>query len=225
MFPLNLQRISTSMRVLNTADSIANNYLAELRSISVQSDRLRFRTNLQRLGSLMAYEISKTLNFEPTEIETPLATISENTLKDSVVLVSILRAAIPFTNGFLDVFDHAEAGFIGAWRKEESTEIEVALEYTAAPDLTGKTLILIDPMLATGKSLVKSLNQILKNGQPASIHLATVIAVPEGIDYVERNISVPHELWTWAVDERLNDKSYIVPGLGDAGDLSFGPKL
>ena len=225
MFPLNLQRISTSMRVLNTADSIANNYLAELRSISVQSDRLRFRTNLQRLGSLMAYEISKTLNFETKEIQTPLATTSENTLKDSVVLVSILRAAIPFMNGFLDVFDHAEVGFIGAWRKEESTEVEVALEYTAAPDLTGKTLILIDPMLATGKSLVKSLDQILKNGQPASIHLATVIAAPEGIDYVERNISVPHELWTWAVDERLNDKSYIVPGLGDAGDLSFGPKL
>jgi len=213
------------MKVLNTENSIANNYLAELRDVSVQKDRLRFRTNLQRLGALMAYEISKTLKFETKEIQTPLAITSEKVLEDSVVLISILRAAVPFMNGFLEVFDRAEAGFIGAWRKEESTDIEVVLEYTAGPDMTGKTLILIDPMLATGKSLVASLNQILKNGKPASIHMASVIAAPEGIDYIKRNISIPFELWTWAMDEKLNDKSYIVPGLGDAGDLSFGPKL
>ena len=213
------------MKVLNTENSIANNYLAELRDVSVQKDRLRFRTNLQRLGALMAYEISKTLKFETKEIQTPLAITSEKVLEDSVVLISILRAAVPFMNGFLEVFDRAEAGFIGAWRKEESTDIEVVLEYTAGPDMTGKTLILIDPMLATGKSLVASLNQILKNGKPVSIHMASVIAAPEGIDYIKRNISIPFELWTWAMDEKLNDKSYIVPGLGDAGDLSFGPKL
>tara|TARA_A100000171_G_scaffold51192_2_gene64771 strand:+ start:1657 stop:2298 length:642 start_codon:yes stop_codon:yes gene_type:complete len=213
------------MRVLNTSNSIANTYLAELRNVEVQNDRLRFRTNLQRLGTLMAYEISKTLQFEEKQIQTPLAITSEQTISDSIVLVSVLRAAVPFMNGFLDVFDHSEVGFIGAWRKEETENIEVALEYSAAPNLEGKTLILIDPMLATGKSLVASLNQILKNGKPASIHLASVIAAPEGIEYLKRNIEVDHELWIWAVDEKLNDKSYIVPGLGDAGDLSFGSKL
>ncbi|KOF02506.1 uracil phosphoribosyltransferase [Roseivirga seohaensis subsp. aquiponti] len=213
------------MRVLNTINSIANTYLAELRNVEVQNDRLRFRTNLQRLGTLMAYEISKTLHFEKQKIQTPLAITAEQTISDSIVLVSILRAAVPFMNGFLDVFDHSEVGFIGAWRKEETENIEVALEYSAAPNLEGKTLILIDPMLATGKSLVASLNQILKNGKPAGIYLASVIAAPEGIEYLKRNIEVDHELWIWAVDEKLNDKSYIVPGLGDAGDLSFGSKL
>lgn len=213
------------MRVLNTSNSIANNYLAELRNVEVQNDRLRFRTNLHRLGTLMAYEISKVLAFETTEIQTPLAKTSEQTVSNSIVLVSILRAAVPFMNGFLEVFDRAEVGFIGAWRKEETTNIEVALEYTATPDLNGKTLILIDPMLATGKSLVSSLNQILKHGNPSTIHLASVIAAPEGLEYVKNNINAQHELWTWAVDEKLNDKSYIVPGLGDAGDLSFGSKL
>ncbi|MGW8121564.1 uracil phosphoribosyltransferase [Roseivirga echinicomitans] len=213
------------MRVLNTSNSIANNYLAELRNIEVQNDRLRFRTNLQRLGTLMAYEISKGLNFETTAIQTPLAKTSVQTISDSIVLVSILRAAVPFMNGFLDVFDRAEAGFIGAWRKEDADQVEVALEYSAAPNLDGKTLILIDPMLATGKSLVASLNQILKNGKPASVHLASVLAAPEGIDYLKKNIDHEYQLWTWAVDEKLNQKSYIVPGLGDAGDLSFGSKL
>ncbi|WP_339694065.1 uracil phosphoribosyltransferase [uncultured Roseivirga sp.] len=213
------------MRILNTSNSIANNYLAELRNIEVQTDRLRFRTNLQRLGTLMAYEISKSLAYKTTEIQTPLAKTSEQTISDSIALVSILRAAIPFMNGFLEVFDNAEVGFIGAWRKEETDNIEVALEYTAAPNINDKTLILIDPMLATGKSLVSSLNQILKHGTPSTIHLASVIAAPEGIEYLKNNIKVKHELWTWAVDEKLNDKSYIVPGLGDAGDLSFGSKL
>ena len=191
------------MRVLNTSNSIANTYLAELRNVEVQKDRLRFRTNLQRLGTLMAYEISKTLHFEEQKIQTTLAITAEQTISDSIVLVSILRAAVPFMNGFLDVFDHSEVGFIGAWRKEETENIEVALEYSAAPNLEGKTLILIDPMLATGKSLVASLNQILKNGKPASIHLASVIAAPEGIEYLKRNIEVDHELWIWAVDEKL----------------------
>jgi uracil phosphoribosyltransferase len=213
------------MIVLNHTPSIANSYLAYLRNVEVQQDRLRFRNNLERLGTLMAYELSKTLVFESKTINTPLKLTAVQTPKEEIVLISILRAALPFTDGFLKVFDKADVGFIGAWRKEDGDSVEIALDYTAAPDLTGKTLILIDPMLATGKSLVAAMNQILKNGKPNKIHFCSVISAPEGISYVEKNLASNYEMWTWAVDEKLNDQSYIVPGLGDAGDLSFGSKL
>lgn len=212
------------MIVLNHTHSIANSYLADLRSAELQKDRLRFRKNLERLGTLMAYELSKTLSFKPTSIQTPLKEAKVYLPKEDIVLISILRAALPFVDGFLEIFDKADVGFIGAWRKEGKT-IEVALDYTAAPDLTGKTLILVDPMLATGKSLVAALNQILKNGKPNKVYICSVISAPEGITYVENSINMDFEMWTWAVDEKLNEQSYIVPGLGDAGDLSFGSKL
>jgi uracil phosphoribosyltransferase len=213
------------MIILNHSNSIANCYLADLRNVAVQQDRLRFRTNLERLGTLMAYEVSKSLDFESKTITTPLKETSVQLPNDDIVLISILRAALPFMDGFLKVYDKASVGFIGAWRKEEGDSIEVSLDYTAAPDLNGKTVILMDPMLATGKSLVVALNQILKNGRPKKMHICSVISAPEGISYVKENIKIDYQMWTWAVDEKLNEQSYIVPGLGDAGDLSFGSKI
>lgn len=214
------------MFILNKINSIANNFLAELRDESIQKDRLRFRQNLERLGALLAYEISKDLNFEPKTIRTSLAETETDIIADDVVIVSILRAAIPFSNGFVQMFDHAEVGFIGASRQESNGgEVQVDLDYAAAPDLTGKTLIIVDPMLATGKSLVQSVERLIKNGNPKTTHLASVIAAPEGIAYLNENLRLDFKIWTCALDERLNKQSYIIPGLGDAGDLAFGPKL
>ncbi len=214
------------MFILNKTQSIADNFLSEIRDQSVQHDRLRFRHNLKRLGSLLAYEVSKDLQFTNESIQTPLTETTVSVMSDDIVIISILRAAIPFGEGFLDIFDKAEVGFIGAARQEANgNEIEIALDYKAAPDLAGKTLIIVDPMLATGKSLVKSINKLLTNGTPKIIHLASVIAAPEGIEYITKNLSLDFRIWTCAVDEKLNELSYIVPGLGDAGDLAFGPKL
>lgn len=214
------------MFILNRTNSVVNNFLAELRDESIQTDRLRFRENLKRLGCLLGYEISKELNFKSEVIKTCLAETSAEVIADDVVIISILRAAIPFSEGFVSLFDKAEVGFIGAARKASSgNAIEIALDYAAAPDLTGKTVIIVDPMLATGKSLVKSVERLLTNGTPKNIHLASVIAAPEGIKFINENLHLDFKIWTCALDERLNEKSYIIPGLGDAGDLAFGPKL
>jgi uracil phosphoribosyltransferase len=213
------------MIVLSRINSIANNYLADLRNVEVQQDRSRFRNNLELLGALMAYELSKTLDFESATIHTPLKSTTVKTAKEEIVLISILRAAQPFMNGFLQIFDKADVGFVGAWRKEASESIEIGLDYSAAPDLNGKTVILIDPMLATGKSIIAALNQLLKNGKPKKVHFCSVISSPEGIAYVENNVLTENEIWTWALDEKLNNQFYIVPGLGDAGDLAYGSKL
>ncbi len=222
---VNLAFQKTHMFALNQENSVANNFLAELRDTSLQQDRLRFRTNLKRLGNLLAYEISKTFSFENKVITTPLTDTTIPLMSDELVLIPIMRAALPFYEGFLEVFDQAGAGFIGAWRVEEGTDVEAVLNYQAAPDLTGKTVIVIDPMLATGKSLVKTVDSLMNHGTPKSLHLASVIAAPEGIDHLKKSLSMDYHLWTCAVDEKLNDESYIVPGLGDAGDLSFGTKL
>ncbi|GAB5524038.1 MAG: uracil phosphoribosyltransferase [Roseivirga sp.] len=222
---VNLAFQKTYMFALNQENSVANNFLAELRDTRLQQDRLRFRTNLKRLGHLLAYEISKTFSFESKVITTPLADTTIPLMSDDLVLIPIMRAALPFYEGFLEVFDQAGAGFIGAWRVEEGADVEAVLNYQAAPDLTGKTVIVIDPMLATGKSLVKTVDSLMSHGTPKSLHLASVIAAPEGIDHLKKSLSMDYHLWTCAVDEKLNDQSYIVPGLGDAGDLSFGTKL
>ncbi len=214
------------MFILNQTNSIANNYLQELRDESIQRDRLRFRQNLERLGTLLAYEVSKDLAYTKTAVQTCLAQTTADTIADDVVVISILRAAIPFSNGFVNLFDQAEFGFIGAARQESTgDEIQVNLDYAAAPDLTGKTLIIADPMLATGKSLLKSVDRLMQNGIPKTIHLASVIAAPEGIAYLNENLRLDFKIWTCALDEKLNEQSYIIPGLGDAGDLAFGPKL
>ncbi len=214
------------MFALNQENSIANHFLAEIREVSIQQDRARFRRNLKRLGSLLAYEISKSLQYEQSQVETPLATTSVNVMKDELVLIPILRAAMPFYDGFLELFDQADSGFIGAWRTHnEQDEIDAELNYQAAPGLDDKTVLVIDPMLATGKSLVKTVNSLKHLGKPKSWHLASTIAAPEGIAYVKAQLGEEVNLWTCAIDEKLNEKSYIVPGLGDAGDLAFGPKL
>lgn len=222
---VNLAFQRTYMFALNQENSIANNFLAELRDTNIQQDRFRFRMNLKRLGGLLAYEISKTFSFENKVITTPLADTDISVIKDEVVLIPIMRAALPFYDGFLEMLDQADAGFIGAWRVEEGADVEAVLNYQAAPDLTDKTVIIIDPMLATGKSLVKTVTSLMSHGTPKNLHLASVIAAPEGIAYVKQSLDIDYQLWTCAVDEKLNDQSYIVPGLGDAGDLSFGPKL
>lgn len=214
------------MFILNSNNSVANNFLAELRDESIQKDRLRFRQNLKRLGYLLAYELSRDLQFDTKRIKTCLAETSEQVLSDDVVIVSILRAAIPFSEGFVELFDQSEIGFIGAARQHANDDkIEIDLNYAAAPELTGKTLVIVDPMLATGKSLLKSVHRLFKNGKPKKLHLASVIAAPEGIEFLNQHLNVDFKIWTCALDERLNEQSYIIPGLGDAGDLAFGPKL
>lgn len=216
------------MFILNSIDSIAHQFLADIRDIDIQKDRLKFRKNLERLGEIMAYEISKTLEYGDFEVETPLKKTKVKKLKNSPVLISVLRAALPFYQGFINYFDTSDSGFVGAYRKEENPEkkeIEIDFLYQAAPNLEGKEVILIDPMLATGKSFVKTVQHLLLNGKPKLIHIACIIASPEGVSFIEENLNIPFKLWIGALDESLNEKFYIVPGLGDAGDLSFGNKL
>ncbi|MEA5425432.1 uracil phosphoribosyltransferase [Arcicella lustrica] len=214
------------MFILTSNNSIANHFIAELRDVKIQQDSMRFRKNLERLGEVLAYEISKTLTYESTEVQTPLAVAQTNLLFNQPVLVTILRASLPFHQGFINVFDKAENAFIGAYRGKHLADesFEVEMDYLASPDLTDKTIILIDPMLATGKSLLKSYQALLKYGKPAKVIISSAIAAPEGITFLQEQIPEA-ELFIAALDECLNEKYYIVPGLGDAGDLAYGLKL
>lgn len=209
---------------LGKQNSVANQFLAELRDVSIQKDRLRFRHNLLRLGQIMAYEISQKLTYRPTDIKTPLGKKSMRLPATDIVLVTIMRAGLPFLEGFQRVFDKAETGFISSYRVEEKAKITIQTDYLATPRLEGKTVILVDTMLATGRSVADAITSLLSRGKPKQMHLASVIAAPEGIDYLKKNIKLPATLWTFSIDEKLNSRFYIVPGLGDAGDLSFGPK-
>ncbi|PSL02013.1 uracil phosphoribosyltransferase [Cecembia rubra] len=216
------------MFVLAKENSIAHQFLSEVRDIHIQHDRWKFRNNLERLGEIMAYEISKVLDYEEIQIHTPLTETKAKKLKEKPVLISVLRASIPFYQGFLNYFDQADSGFVGAYRKPEKEgdkEVEIEFLYQAAPNIEGREVILIDPMLATGKSFVKTIQNLLQNGTPKTIHIACLIAAPEGVSFIQNNINVPYKLWIGALDEKLNDKFYIVPGLGDAGDLCFGDKI
>ena len=213
------------MFVLNGNNSIANQFLLELRDAVLQKDRLRFRKNLERLGEILAYELSKSLKFKNVTANTPWGASPVAVVAEQPVLITILRAGLPFFQGFLNFFDHADSGFIGAFRKEDQDHLTIKLEYVATTSLEGKTVILIDPMLATGRSVIDSVNALSRNGKPAHIHIASLVAAPEGIKHLEQNLHLPYTLWTCAVDEKLNAQYYIVPGLGDAGDLSFGDKL
>lgn len=215
------------MNLINLGDqnSIANQFLAEVRDITIQPDRMRFRKNLERLGEIMAYEISKTLTYQSHSIETPLIRTTAKRLNNLPVLITVLRAGLPYFQGFQNFFDQADAGFIGAYRKEGGEEIKIQLEYMATPDLNNKEVILIDPMLATGKSFIRSVNELLSHGTPHHLHIASLIASPEGVQYLRQNLAIPFTIWTFSLDEKLDTRFYIVPGLGDAGDLSFGEKL
>ena len=214
------------MQVINLGqqNTIANQFVADLREVTVQTDRLRFRTNLERLGAIMAYEISKTLAYQPQSVQTPLAITHTNVLRAQPILITILRAGLPYFQGFQNFFDAAPAGFIGAYRKE-GADIKINLEYLATPDLTAQTVILIDPMLATGKSIIRAVQELERHGKPTHIHVAALIATPEGIKFVQDNLKYSGTIWTFAIDEKLDHRFYIVPGLGDAGDLSFGEKI
>lgn len=213
------------IRILGKENSVANQYLRQLRDVTTQHDRSLFRNNLTRLGELMAYEISKTLTYQTQAIQTPLGKTSIELLHQDPVLVTVLRAGLPYFLGFQNIFPMADNGFIGAYRKEEDSDLEINLDYQAAPDITNRMIILIDPMLATGKSFVKSIESLKKNGTPLYIHIAALVAAPEGVMCIEEHVKMPHTIWTWALDEKLNDQNYIVPGLGDAGDLCYGTKL
>lgn len=218
--------INNYMHILNKENSIANLYLAELRDKSIQNDRMRFRNNIERIGMLMAYEISKKFHYQEKHIITPLADTTVFLPTGDLVVATILRAGMPFMNGFLNVFENAEAAFIGAMRGKHKADhsFDIDLDYVACPSLTGKTLIICDPMLASGKSLVEGCNSLMEHGMPTHVHLACVIASPEGIAHVQKHLP-DATLWLAAVDDSLNEDFYIIPGLGDAGDLSFGEKL
>ncbi|HXH18091.1 MAG TPA: uracil phosphoribosyltransferase [Chitinophagales bacterium] len=210
---------------LGEANSLVSQFVAELRDIKIQSDRHRFRRNMERLGEIFAYEISKQLDWEEREIHTPLGTARGRVLAEQPVLATILRAGLPLHQGLLNFFDNADSAFIAAYRKHHKDgSFFINLEYLTSPSLAGRVVILSDPMLATGSSLVLTLQELMHEGAPKRIHIVTAIACTVGVDYVKRHLP-DVILWTGAVDDELTAKAYIVPGLGDAGDLAFGEKL
>ncbi len=210
---------------LSKNNSLVHQFVAELRDTTVQTDRMRFRRNLERLGEIMAYEISKTMAYKMEKIQTPLAIADCTVLQDQPVLANILRAAVPMYQGLLNYFDKADNAFISAYRKHHADgSFEIDLQYTACPSLENRVLIVCDPMLATGASMVATLKKLEAMGKPKHIHIVSAIASQFGIDFVEK--SLPNcTLWTATIDPILNDDKYIVPGLGDAGDLAFGEKM
>lgn len=210
---------------ISEQNSIANKYLAQLRDVSIQQDRMLFRKNLTRLGQIFAYEISKTFKYRTENTETPLGIASSYLPENKVVLATILRAGLPFHMGFLDFFDDADNAYVSTFRKHHKDgTFEVSLEYLNCPDVTGSTLILTDPMLATGSSMHKTLEAIIQIGKPKAVHIAAIIAANYGLNYIKRLYPKAH-IWIAAEDEELTAKSYIVPGLGDAGDLAYGGKF
>lgn len=210
---------------LSENNSLANRFIAELRNVKVQNDRLRFRRNLERLGEVLAYEISRRLNYLPQDIETPLGIAKIGMPTDRIVLGTILRAGMPMHQGLLNYFDDAESAFVSAYRRHHKDgTFEIALEYVSCPDLNDCVLILSDPMLATGASVEVAVEALRRFGEPRHIHVATAIASRQGLEHLRR-ILPGTSIWAGAIDDELTAKSYIVPGLGDAGDLAYGPKL
>jgi uracil phosphoribosyltransferase len=218
------------MKIVNFAEtnSIVSTFLKELRSVDIQRDSMRFRRNIERIGEVMAYEISRTLHYAPQSVVTPLAPIEMNVQTDKVVLGTILRAGMPMHDGLFNYFDGAENAFISAYRRytdDTHTEVDIVVEYMASPSLEGKVLILPDPMLATGGSMELAYKALLRNGTPSAVHFASVIASQQAVDYLQQVMPEDSTLWVGAIDPILNEHKYIVPGLGDAGDLCFGEKL
>lgn len=216
------------MEIINFAEtpSLVSQYMAELRDVNVQNDMLRFRRNLERIGEIMAYEISKRMRYRVEDVTTPLDVAKCHILDEEVVLATIFRAGIPFHKGFLDFFDKAQNAFVSAYRKyREKENFDVFIEYIASPKIDGKTLIIADPMLATGSSMELSYRALLTKGTPARIHVASIIASQTAIDYIRSTFPADRTtVWVGAIDPVINSHSYIVPGLGDAGDLAYGIK-
>ncbi len=216
------------VKILIEENSVLSRFIAEIRDVDVQGDSMRFRRNLERIGEVMAYEISKSLDYKDAIVQTPLGEAAVVEFENNIVIATILRAGLPFHTGFVNYFDRAESAFAAAYRKNhKDNSFEVKVEYISCGDLEGKTLILVDPMLATGSSLVLTYNAMCeKCGRPAHTHVAAVISSEQGVDYVKRNMPMSEvTIWTAALDAELTSKSYIVPGLGDAGDLAYGAKL
>lgn len=218
------------MKVINLSEhhSVLQNFLREIRDVDIQKDRLRFRRNIERIGEVMAIELSKVLNYESTDVQTPLAKTTVDVISDQLVLATILRAGMPLHQGFLNIFDHADNGFLSAYRRVNAEgELEIVAEYMAAPSIDDKTLVVVDPMLATGMSMEVGYLALLKHGTPRHTHLCCTIATPQAIDYMRKSLNDRDDvtLWCAAIDPVLNEKKYIVPGLGDAGDLCYGQKI
>ena len=219
------------MKVINFAEtnSIINQYVAEIRDVQVQTDRMRFRRNIERIGELMAYEMSKELTYSVKQVQTPLGVAEASTPDDDVVIGTVFRAGLPLHMGFLHVFDKAGNAFVSAYRyykDKECSQIDVHIEYIATPGLAGKTLLLVDPMLATGESMELAYRAFLTKGLPDRMLIACVIACRQGVEHLQRLFPADDvSLWCAAIDPELNEHMYIVPGLGDAGDLAFGDKL
>lgn len=215
------------MKIFNFSEycSIYNKFLSELRDAQIQKDSMRFRKNLERIGEISAYEISKELDYQSLTTNTPLGVSQTNVPKDNLVLATILRAGLPLHTGLLNYFDYAENCFISAYRKHSSSnDFEVEIEYLASPNIQGKVVLLSDTMLASGQSMVLAYKALLKRGTPAKVHIVSVIGSQQGIDLVSENLPENTTLWIGGVDPKMTTQSYIVPGLGDAGDLAFGEK-
>ena len=218
------------MKVINFSEqnSVINQYMAELRDKSYQKNRLLFRNNIVRIGEMMAYELSKTLTYYPKTVTTPMGTIDIPLIKDNLLLATVLRAGLPFHEGFLRTFDPAENGFISAYRmytNREHTEVGIHTEYLASPSAKGKTLIIVDPMLATGGSMAAAYEALVTTGRPSQVHIACVIAAPEGVETIRQTVTDDTTLWCAAIDPGMNEHKYIVPGFGDCGNLCYGEKL
>lgn len=210
---------------LSTAHSLISNWIAEIRCIEIQKDRMRFRRNLQRIGEVAAYEISKVLTSRQLEVQTPLGLSNALVLDEQPVLVTILRAGLPLHEGLLNYFDKADCGFVAAYRKHSPDgTFEISMEYLSSPEIEGRVVIISDPMLATGASLVKTIQFLKEEGEPKEIHIVAAVACTIGLDYVQRNMPSA-TIWCGDIDDELTAKGYIVPGLGDAGDLAFGAKI
>ncbi len=214
--------------IVNLSDqhSLVSNWVSELRDVNVQGDRMRFRRNLERIGEIAAYEISKILPYTEKVIETPLGTHNSKVLLEHPVLATILRAGLPLHNGMLNYFDKAENAFVSAYRKHDRDgSFEIHMEYMSCPSLDNRIVIISDPMLATGSSIVKTIQHMRDEGSPSEIHVVVAIACTVGIEYVQREVGNNVRIWCGDIDDELTAKGYIVPGLGDAGDLAFGPKM
>jgi len=217
------------MEIINLCEnnSLVGQFMSEIRNKELQKERFRFRANIQRLGQIMAYEISKCLEYKTIETETPLGVARTNVIADKVVLATILRAGLPFHEGFLSFYDQAENGFVSAYRKyyPDTNKFNVHIEYMACPPIDDKVLFIVDPMLATGSSMELAYKALMSKGQPKHVHMGVVIATDQAIDYVKRTVPTDNlTLWTCDIDHELNEHSYIIPGLGDAGDLVYGQK-
>lgn len=214
------------LNILGNQSSIVNQYISELRDVEIQKDRLRFRRNLERLGEIFAYEISKHLPYTLREVITPLGIASVPVLQEQPIIATILRAGIPLHQGLLNIFDQADNAFISAYRKHHKDgSFDIKLEYVSTPRLDNRILILSDPMLATGSSIVTTFRSLLERGTPRQTHIVAALASSEGVTYVKSHLSAEVTLWVGAVDEELTAQAYIVPGLGDAGDLAYGGKF